>query len=149
MGPTGPPADTKAMRVRVLVLGLVFFASAIALAVAPHVAVGHTPDLSRPCTITGTGGADLLAGTPGPDVICGLGGNDVIGAGGGNDIIRAGAGADRIQGDGGKDVLWGGRGNDWIWSRDGGHDHVHGGPGYDRYRVDKPLDVRAAVEAVM
>jgi len=145
----GATADTRPMRLRVLVLGLAFFAVAIVAAVQPYVAAGHSPDLSKPCTIVGTGGDDLLAGTPAADVICGLGGNDVIGANGGNDIVRAGPGSDRIQGDGGKDVLQGGDGNDWIWARDGQHDHVNGGRGYDRYRVDRSLDVKRAVEAVM
>lgn len=147
--PNGAAADDEAMRLRVLVLGLGFFVTALAVAAAPHVAAGHTPDLSKPCTIVGTQGNDLLAGTPGPDVICGRGGNDVIGAGGGNDIVRGGAGADRIQGDGGRDVLQGGGGNDWIWARDGLHDHVNGGGGYDRYRADKSLDKKSSVEAVM
>jgi Ca2+-binding RTX toxin-like protein len=141
--------DTKTVRLRVLVLGLSFFAGAVAVAVEPYVAAGHTPNLNRPCTIVGTSGADMLGGTPASDVICGLGGNDTIGGGNGNDIIRAGPGSDRIQGDAGKDVLQGGDGNDWIWARDGTHDHVNGGRGYDRYRVDGTLDRKVHVEAMM
>lgn len=147
--PNVATADPGSMRLRVLVLGLAFFLTAVGVAVAPHVAAGHTPDLSKPCTIVGTQGADLLAGTAGPDVICGLGGNDVIAGNGGNDILRGGLGSDRIQGDGGQDVLQGGGGNDWLWARDGLHDHVNGGGGYDRYRADKSLDKKLAVEAVM
>ena len=44
------------MRVRVLVLGLAFFGFAVALAVQPYVASGHTPNLKRACTVTGTSG---------------------------------------------------------------------------------------------
>jgi hypothetical protein len=67
------------VRVRVLVLGLAFFGFAVALAVQPYVASGHSPRLSKPCTVVGTNGPDLLQGTAGPDVICGLGGSDTIG----------------------------------------------------------------------
>ena len=137
------------MRIRVLVLGFALFAVAIAVAVQPYVASGHSPNLSKPCTITGTAGNDLLQGTSGADVICGLAGNDTIGANAGNDIIRAGPGADRIQGDSGVDVLQGGDGNDWLWARDGQHDHVNGGRGYDRYRFDQSLDRKLGVEAKM
>jgi Ca2+-binding RTX toxin-like protein len=137
------------VRLRVLVLGLSFFAGAVVVAVQPYLASGHTPNLNRPCTITGTSGADMLGGTSSSDVICGLGGNDTIGGGSGNDIIRAGPGSDRIQGDAGKDVLQGGDGNDWIWARDGTHDHVNGGRGYDRYRADQSIDKKLYVEAAM
>jgi Ca2+-binding RTX toxin-like protein len=137
------------MRVRVLVLGLAFFGFAVALAVQPYIASGHNPSLNKPCTVTGTNGADLLQGTPGPDVICGLGGNDTIGGNSGSDIIRGGAGSDRLQGDLGNDVLLGGAGNDWLWARDGVHDHVNGGNGYDRYRYDQSIDKLKNVEAKM
>jgi Ca2+-binding RTX toxin-like protein len=98
------------MRVRVLVLGLAFFGFAVALAVQPYVASGHSPNLHKPCTVKGTPGADLLQGTSGPDVICGYGGNDTIGGSSGSDIVRGGPGSDRIQGDSGADVLLGGSG---------------------------------------
>jgi hypothetical protein len=132
------------MRVRVLVFGLSFFGLAVALAVQPYLASGHTPDLSRPCTVTGTAGPDLLQGTAGNDVICGLGGNDTMGGNSGNDILRGGPGNDRMQGDSGADVLQGGPGDDWLWGRDGRH-----GRGYDRYRYDQSIDRLVAVEAKM
>ena len=100
------------MRLRVLVLGLSFFAAAVVVAVQPYLASGHTPNLNRPCTITGTSGADTLGGTPASDVICGLGGNDRLrGLGGpdrlvggnGSDILIGGAGADTLDGGGGRD----------------------------------------------
>jgi Ca2+-binding RTX toxin-like protein len=147
--PNGSTADARAVRLRVLVLGLSFFVVATALAVQPHLAAGHSPNLSKPCTIVGTSGDDLLAGTAGPDVICGRGGDDTIGGGPGADIIRGGAGNDRLQGDGGRDVLQGGAGSDWLWGRDGRHDHLDGGRGYDRYRWDTSIDKRVSVEAEM
>jgi len=137
------------MRVRVLVLGLAFFGFAVALAVQPYLASGHNPNLKKPCTIVGTSGPDLLGGTSGNDVICGRGGADTIGGNSGSDIIRGGGGSDRIQGDSGADVLQGDSGDDWLWARDGRHDHVKGGRGYDRYRVDGTLDKKTSVEAPM
>jgi len=134
---------------RVLFGGLAFFVVAIAVAVMPFVAQGHTVNVWKPCTIKGTSGADLLGGTSGPDVICGFGGDDTIGGNGGNDIIRAGSGKDRIQGDAGNDILMGQAGADWIWARDGLHDHVLCGKGYDRYRADRSLDKKSGCEAVM
>jgi Ca2+-binding RTX toxin-like protein len=115
----GATADTRPMRARVLVLGLAFLGFAVAFAVQPYVASGHSPNLRKPCTVKGTPGADLLQGTSGPDVICGYGGDDTIGGNSGNDIVRGGPGSDRVQGDSGADVLQGGSGSDWIWARDG------------------------------
>jgi Ca2+-binding RTX toxin-like protein len=137
------------LRRRVLIGGLAFFALAAILAVIPLPAQSHSVNVWKPCTITGTAGNDSLGGTSGPDVICGLGGDDVIGGNGGADIIRAGPGNDKIQGDAGKDVLMGQAGNDWIWARDGLHDHVNGGKGYDHCRADKSIDLLRYVEAVM
>jgi Ca2+-binding RTX toxin-like protein len=145
----GATADGSTMRVRVLVLGLAFFGIAVALAVQPYVASGHTPKLNKPCTIKGTSGPDLLQGTSGNDVICGYGGDDTIGGNNGNDILRGGKGADRLQGDVGRDVLMGGGGSDWLWARDGLHDHVKGGGGYDRYRYDQSIDSLHSVEVKM
>ena len=51
--------------------------------------------------------------------------------------------------DAGTDVLQGGDGADWIWARDGTHDHVNGGRGYDHYRADQSIDKKLYVEAVM
>jgi len=73
----------------------------------------------------------------------------IFGGNSGNDIIRGGGGSDRIQGDSGKDVLEGEGGDDWIWARDGQHDHVKGGQGYDRYRYDQSIDRLRSVEARM
>ena len=54
-----------------------------------------------------------------------------------------------MQGDSGIDVLQGGAGDDWLWARDGRHDHVNGGKGYDRYRYDQSIESLLAVEAKM
>ena len=136
------------MRVRVLVLGLAFFGLATLLAVQPYLASGTT----RSCRSRARSWdvrPDLLQGTAGNDVICGRGGADTIGGNAGNDIIRGGGGSDRLQGDSGSDVLLGEGGNDWLWARDGQHDHVKGGRGYDRYRYDQSIDRLRSVEALM
>jgi RTX calcium-binding nonapeptide repeat (4 copies) len=75
------------------------------------------------CTITGSGGADVLRGTKGPDVICARGGSDevlgragadVVRGGRGNDVLRGGAGADRLIGGPGKDSCRDGRGTTYF-----------------------------------
>ena len=128
------------------------------------VRAGHaTPNVTAPCTITGTPGADLLFGTKGRDVICGLGGNDVLDGNGGNDILKGGdgddllnggngndvlyggAGNDKLQGDHGRDVVKGGAGNDMIFAWDGFADRLDGGPGKDHAWRDK-LDRVARIE---
>lgn len=134
------------MRVRVLIGGLTFFAAAMLAAVAPYVAESHGPDRTKPCTIRGTQGPDFINGTSRADVICGLGGDDTLSGLGGNDVIRGGKGADRLEGGLGNDALLGQAGNDRLWSRDGLHDHIVGGRGYDRYRIDGLLDRKRGVE---
>jgi uncharacterized repeat protein (TIGR01451 family) len=103
----------------------------------------------RPCTITGTAGADVLRGTAGRDVICGLGGgdvvygvggNDVIRAGGGNDVVYAGGGDDRVRAGGGLDVVYGQGGNDTI-SGGRGADVLYGQAGADRLLGNGGFDV--------
>ena len=86
------------MRLRVLLSGLTFITASLAIAWVPLVAHAHRVNAYKPCTITGTAGADGLLGTARADVICGLGGNDVISGASGDDIIRGGPGNDRIQG---------------------------------------------------
>jgi hypothetical protein len=81
--------------------------------------------------LTGTAGADVITGTPGRDVLRGFGGDDVI------------------RGLGGKDVFAGGAGRDRLYARDGVRDEVYGGRGYDRARVDRYLDRRYSVEALI
>lgn len=64
------------------------------------------------CTITGTGGDDVLRGTPGRDLICGLGGDDILKGRGGADVIFGHAGRDRIIGGDGRDIVVGSGGTD-------------------------------------
>jgi Ca2+-binding RTX toxin-like protein len=131
------------MRLRVLLSGLTFFATAAALAWAPLAAQGHPLSPSRPCTKTGTPGRDFLMGTAGRDVLCGLGGNDTLGG-----LVRGGPGNDRIQGDGGRDLLLGGPGRDILYGYDGTHDHLYGGAGHDRApRRDRLVDRVHSIEA--
>ena len=84
----------------------------------------------RPCTITGTAGADRLRGTRGDDVICGGDGDDVIDGRDGDDALMGDAGNDVIDGGDDDDTLYGGEGDDEL---DGarGRDVLSGGPGAD------------------
>jgi hypothetical protein len=95
------------------------------------------------CTVTGTGGADILKGSARDDVICGRGGNDTISGGGGNDVLIGGRGADTLKGGSGADLLQGSEGADTLDARDGvrGNDTVEGGPGRDRCLADRRDDV--------
>jgi RTX calcium-binding nonapeptide repeat (4 copies) len=78
------------------------------------------------CTVTGTGGNDVLQGTQGADVICGLEGDDVIEALAGDDIVYGGAGEDVVDGGAGTDILFGGPGVDTLSGEDGA-DYLDGG----------------------
>jgi hypothetical protein len=97
------------------------------------------------CTIVGTNGPDLLVGTRRRDVICGLGGADQLVGLGGDDILVGGPGADYLRPGGGRDRVLGGAGNDLVLSRDGSTDVVIGGPGRDRGRLDRRIDVGVSV----
>ena len=98
--------------------------------VVPHVE-GHEPDWQpRPCTITGTDGADTIEGTSGRDVICGKGGNDTIHGRDGSDTIIGGAGADVLSGGMGSDAIVGGTQRDTL-TGNGGTDRCDGGTGLD------------------
>ena len=90
-------------------------------ALRPVIGVEEFASSPRPCTITGTPGADRLRGTSHDDVICALGGNDTIDARGGDDTVFGDAGDDRIDGGPGDDTLYGGAGVDAL----------DGGPGTD------------------
>lgn len=93
------------------------------------------------CTITGTNGPDRLVGNRGRNVICGLGGNDVLIGLGADDVILGGPGADYVVPGIGRDRVVGGLGNDVVLARDGRTDLLFGGPGWDRVRSDRKLDV--------
>ena len=61
-------------------------------------ALGVTPPPPPPaCTITGTGGADVLEGTALDDVYCGEGGGDLIVLSGGADVVNGGGGFDFVS----------------------------------------------------
>jgi hypothetical protein len=99
------------------VLRKAFATSDVERALRPVIGVEEFNSSPRPCTITGTDGADHLRGTNHDDVICGLGGDDVIDARGGDDVVFGDAGNDRIDGGDGDDTLYGGPGTDRL---DGG-----------------------------
>ena len=96
----------------------------------PVIGVEEFSASPRPCTITGTAGADRLRGTRGDDVICGGDGDDVIDGRDGDDALMGDAGDDRLAGGDGRDTLYGGEGDDKL---DGGwgRDVLSGGPGDD------------------
>lgn len=94
----------------------------------------------RRCVIAGTRGADVLRGTARGDLIYGGRGNDVIRAGGGNDVLF---------GEGGADRLLAGPGADVIGAQDSKRDHVDGGAGSDRARVDRRRDRVRSIESFL
>jgi Ca2+-binding RTX toxin-like protein len=143
---TAASGSETAMRLRVLLSGLSFFAGALLLGWGPLAANAHPVDPWKPCTIRGTAGDDFMLGTAGPDVMCGLGGNDTMAASDGADILRGGTGNDRLEGGSGKDVMLGGKGRDWFAAYDGTHDHLNGGPGTDYGRGDRLVDLFKSIE---
>jgi len=100
------------------------------------------------CTIVGTNGPDRLVGSGRRDVICGLGGADVLVGHGGDDVLAGGPGNDYLLPGAGRDLVLGGAGNDFAGARDGRADRIVGGPGADRARVDRRLDVTRSVRRV-
>lgn len=100
------------------------------------------------CTIVGTNGPDRLVGSGRRDVICGLGGSDVLVGRGGDDILVGGPGNDYLVPGAGRDRALGDAGNDFVGARDGRADRIFGGPGADRARVDRRLDVTQSVTRV-
>jgi hypothetical protein len=112
------------------VLRRAFATSDVERELRPVMGVEEFSASPRPCTITGTAGADRLRGTGGDDVICGLGGDDAIDARGGDDAVMGDAGNDRIDGGDGDDTLYGGDGDDRLDGGDG-RDVLSGGPGTD------------------
>ena len=109
------------------------------LGVQPHLISAHGSVTVNPndCVgpgrvLKGTPGNDRLVGTR-PDTICGLGGNDVIYARGGNDVIYPGPG---------KDTIYTGPGDDIIFAAgDGSKDVISCGTGLDSGTYDPQLDV--------
>ena len=106
-------------------------------AVRPAVGVEEFSVQPRGCTVTGTGGDDVLRGTWRDDVICGLGGDDVVMAGGGEDAVFGDAGDDRLRGGPGADTLYGDDGADLLRGGGGGRDVLAGGPGPDVLRAGR------------
>jgi Ca2+-binding RTX toxin-like protein len=129
-------------------------------------------------TITGSGGADLIAGNDGndrifagdgddmvlgqddDDTIFGGDGNDMLDGGLDDDSLFGGNGDDILQGDAGDDVLTGGAGNDRLYAGNGtdflngddGDDILWGGPtstGFDHMKGGTGNDVLMAGEAAV
>jgi Ca2+-binding RTX toxin-like protein len=106
----------------------------------------------------GSPSSDELSGGTGRDVLRGKGRRDLLLGGLGNDVLIGGRGADRMRGADGRDRIFGGRdrdvvdggpNDDTLGMRDGESDHVKGGLGFDRARIDVGLDELFGVEALL
>jgi uncharacterized delta-60 repeat protein len=80
-----------------------------------HDIVVTTPTVTKPMTIDGGSGNDLLMGGGGENLILGGTGSDVLIGGGSDDVLLGGDGNDDMFGNGGNDVLVGGDGNDMLF----------------------------------
>src|SRR3954451_22801707 len=122
---TGTPWKNP-IRTQLVLLGAV--AAVAALTTSP---VAGAPRERPPvCTISGTGGDDILNGTSHDDVLCAMAGDDIVRAKGGADIISGGGGNDTLEGGGGNDGIEGEAGNDGIFG-DAGNDYLSGDAGRD------------------
>jgi Ca2+-binding RTX toxin-like protein len=88
--------------------------------------------------LRGGGGADFLAGNHGRDTLLGGHGNDELFGGPRADTLGGGTGHDSISGNGGCDR---------FYTRDGVHDTLKGGLGFDWAQVDRGLDTVRSVGA--
>ena len=86
---------------------------------------------TRPATVSGGTGDDLLVGGAGAESLLGEGGNDTIVGGAGNDSLD------------------GGDGNDLILAHDGGFDRINGGIGTDVLQKDNADTIVSGVEDVL
>jgi Ca2+-binding RTX toxin-like protein len=102
--------------------------------------VGLCASVAVAKVITGTSGEDILRGTPKSDKIEGLGDRDKIKGKGDADKLYGQRGNDKIAGGKGRDRIYGGHGNDFIRARDGFHDRIDCGSGFDRAEAPHPED---------
>jgi hypothetical protein len=100
-------------------------------ALAGHDRVVLDPLLTKPATVYGNEGNDVVLGTAAADEIFGGDGDDILWGRGGNDYISGEAGGDYLYGEDGDDVLLGGSGNDWLWGGSGA-DVGNGGANFDQ-----------------
>jgi Ca2+-binding RTX toxin-like protein len=107
---------------------------------------GFWSESDEPSRVYGGPGADYLyAGRGGSRLIGGPGADTLLG-GPGKDMLMGRAGGDTIRGGLRSDELRGGAGADTFYARDGYDDHVFGGTGRDRARVDRRLDRVRSIE---
>jgi hypothetical protein len=99
-------------------------------ALGGHDRIILAPSLTKPATINGDAGNDIILSGDGSDVIRGGAGSDFVFGRAGNDFIYGEAGADYLYGEAGKDVLLGGLDNDWLSGGADG-DILNGGEGLD------------------
>jgi Ca2+-binding RTX toxin-like protein len=70
--------------------------------------------VTRPATVTGGDGIDVITAGGGNSVLLGQNGNDVLLGGAGDDVIVGGDDADFLSGGNGRDVMIGGLGADFL-----------------------------------
>jgi VCBS repeat-containing protein len=90
----------------------------------------NSTNITKPMTIDGGAGNDILNGGSARNIIIGDAGNDILNSGSGDDVLLGGAGNDTLNGAGGNDVVSGGDGND-ILNGDSGRDVIIGGQDLD------------------
>ena len=111
-------------RIALLVVALMFIVASVAYAK----------------TIVGSNDSETLIGTSGPDTISGRGAWDVVEGKRGSDELHGNAGPDEVYGGRGRDTVYGGpgrdqlggdQGGDTIKAKDGQHDYILCGAGFD------------------
>lgn len=113
---------------------------AVLALVAVPVAGAHnfgTNGTDSPDTLWGHEHADWMYGYGGRDTFYAYEGPDSAWGGDGNDYMKMGRGEDWADGQRGNDQILGGYGDDTLHARDGEHDYVDGGPGWDYCRLDR------------
>jgi Ca2+-binding RTX toxin-like protein len=98
-------------------------------------------------TLIGGPHPDVLRGEAGDDVVDGNRGRDAISGGHGHDVVSGGRANDTVRSGEGHDTISGNNGNDRLYARDGLHDTVKGGPGFDYAHLDRGLDSVSSIEA--
>jgi Ca2+-binding RTX toxin-like protein len=98
------------------------------------------PNITKPMTVDGGDGNDVLTSGGGDDVVEGGAGIDILYGGAGADALLGEIGNDTLFGGSGNDVLIGGEGNDLVFG-DLGQDLLIGGLGQDLLNAGDGEDI--------